>query len=148
MSPHTDGSTSGKPLRLWPSAVGAIVVVVGLFVVPIAFPDQMINGMFAAIGGGALIALWWVFLSRAPWLERLGAVAFGVVTMLAIKPIVDPSIVGAGMGMMMPMFGLPLTGLGLVAGAAVSRHLSERARRASIAIGMLAASGTFAIVRT
>src|SRR5438093_10365410 len=139
---------SRKNLRLWPGLVSAAAVVVCLFVVPVVSRNAFMYGMFGSIAAGLTIAVWWVFFSRAPWVERVGAIVLGIIAVLAVRRIVDPSISGAGMGMMMYMFGIPIVGLGLVAGAAVSRRFSSGARRAAIAIGIVLATGAFAIVRT
>src|SRR5439155_27203662 len=93
--------------------------VTGLFVVPIALPEQLTYGMFGAIAGGLVAAVWWLLLSRAPWIERLGAIVLGILAMMAMKRVVDPSIEGAGMHMLLPMFGIPVVSLGLVAAAVV-----------------------------
>ena len=149
MSPlHANDSSPRKPLRLWPGVAAAVVVVAGLVVVPIAMPDRFMYGMFGGLGAGVAIALWWVLLSRAPWVERLGAVALGIVAVFVMKRIVDPSVAGAGMGMMMPMFSVPVLGVGMVAWALASRRLSTGMRRASMVLSIVLASGAFTLVRT
>jgi len=141
-------SSTRKPIRLWPGLAGAVAVIVLMVIVPAAMPDALMYGMFGSIAAGLTIGLWWVFFSRAPWAERLGAIAFGIAVIAAMKWIVDPSIAGAGMNMMMPMFGIPVVGVGLVAGAIAGHRLGAGARRAALAIGILLASSTFAVLRT
>ncbi|PWU21310.1 MAG: hypothetical protein C5B48_11440, partial [Candidatus Rokuibacteriota bacterium] len=133
---------------MWPGVVAALGVVFALFVVPVAMRAQFMYGMFGGIGAGLAIAVWWVFFSRAPWTERLGAVVVGIVALLAVKRVVDPSVAGAGMGMMLPLFGIPIVSLGLVAGALVGRRFAAGPRRAAIAAGILLGSSAFAAVRT
>ena len=60
------------PARLWLAV--AIVVVQWFFwlAVPIILPSQMGIGLFGGIGCGLAVFLWWMFLSRAPWVERVG----------------------------------------------------------------------------
>src|SRR5262245_35108079 len=150
MSPQQPAHESSprEPLRLWPGVVFAVVVVFALFVVPVAMRDQLMYGMFTGVGAGLAIAVWWVFFSRAPWTERLGAVVLGVVALLAVKRVVDPSVAGAAMGMMLPLLGIPIVGLGLVCGALVGWRFGAGPRRATIAAGILLGSSAFAAVRT
>jgi outer membrane protein assembly factor BamB len=145
---QTDDTTSRKPLRLWPGVVAAVLVLLLMFAVPIVRPDAMVVGMFGGVAGGLAIAVWWLFFSRARWSERIGTIVLMIVALFATKLIVHPSIANAGMGMMMPIFGIPVMGLALVAWAVASRSLSRGARRASMVAAILLASGVFAILRT
>jgi hypothetical protein len=90
---------------LWPGVAFAIVLVLGRYVVPFIAPDAEIfslplgviavfAGMLSAIG----IIVWWMFLSRAPWSERLGAIILMIVAVFAMRPIVHESIQGGNMG--------------------------------------------------
>ena len=68
-SQQTVASAPGRPLRLWPGVVAAGLLCLIRFVSPLIFPEV---GAFAIIGGivGALaIVVWWLFFSRAVWLE-------------------------------------------------------------------------------
>ena len=56
------------------------------FVLPVVETDAMVYGILAALVGGLAVLLWWVFFSRAPWLERLGAVVLIIVAFLATRP--------------------------------------------------------------
>ena len=74
-------STGRKPLRLWPAVALASVLVLARYVLPLVAGDAVIFGFPVAVIGilggvacAAAIALWWLFFSRAPWPERLGAV--------------------------------------------------------------------------
>jgi len=66
-----------KPLRIWPGVAAAVVLLVSRFGVKALVPGfggfmYAIEGVF---GCAAVILLWWLFFSRAPWLERVGALA-------------------------------------------------------------------------
>lgn len=52
------------------------------------------------------------------------------------------------MGMMLPVYAIPVLSLALVAGTMVSRHLSAGLRRASIVATILLACGVFTLLRT
>ena len=71
---QADEPTPRKPLRLWPGVVIAILQCLARFVVPIFVPEATLVGLLAGPVGALAIVLWWVFFSRAPWSERLGAV--------------------------------------------------------------------------
>ena len=44
------------------------------------------------------IVVWWLFFSRAPWSERLGAVILMAVALFATSRLVHASIAGGMMG--------------------------------------------------
>src|SRR5262245_30867375 len=67
--------------------------------------------MVVMIGGLACslaVLVWWLFFSRAPWAERLGAIALMVVSVIATKRVVHPSIAGGAMGMLLYFFSIPV----------------------------------------
>ena len=105
-------------------------------------------GMLAAVICALLIAIWWLFFSRAMWVERVAAIVLIVFAVIATKRIVHPSIAGGMMGMMLPIFSIPFLSLALVAGAAVGRRLAKWPRRGLIALAILLACGGFTLVRT
>jgi len=142
-------------LRLWPGVALATFAVLMRFGLPLALPGVPIFGMESGVVGligsvvGTLgILIWWLFFSRAPWSDRLGAVAVMVVAALATRAIAHESITGAGMGILIFLMGTQLMSLALVLWAAASRGLSAGARRASMAVTLVAACGLFAIIRT
>ena len=70
-----------KPLRLLPGIVIAVMLALVSYGLPLIVPDNEIFGFqigFLSAIGGVLCALgvivWWLALSRAPWIERLGAI--------------------------------------------------------------------------
>ncbi len=140
--------TPRKPLRLWPGVAAVVPQWLALIVFMLFVPDGMLYGIIAGLAGGLLVALWWLFFSRAPWVERLGALALMPIGVFAVVRIVHPSIANAGMGKLLPIFSIPVLSLALVAGAAASRGLSSTARRATIAVAILLGCSAFALVRT
>ena len=82
-------STDTRPLRLWPGVVIVILQWLVRFVLPVVAPETLLYALIGGILGGALaIVLWWVFFSRAPWSERLGAIVLMCAGMFATKYIV------------------------------------------------------------
>jgi outer membrane protein assembly factor BamB len=126
----------------------AVLILLAMVAVPIVIPEYAIFGMLGGVVGGLAIVLWWVFFSRAPWFERVGAIVLMPVAVFATRQIVHPSIANAGMSRMLPIFSIPIMTLGLVAWAAASRRLSTGPRRILMVAAILLASGLFTLVRT
>ena len=142
-------STPRKPLRLWPGMV--IVVLQGLvwLVLPFVVHEAAIYGIMAGVLGGALtLVVWWPFFSRAPWSERVGAIVLMVIAAFATWPILHESIRNGMMGMMFPIYVIPVLSLALVVWAVASRRLREGPRRASMVAAILIACGVMTLVRT
>ena len=102
--------------------------------------------MVGALAGGALILLWWLLFSRAPWAERLGVIGLMIVALLATSRVVHASISNGFMGMMFPLITIPFLGLALVVGAVASRRSSTGTRRAAIAAAIVLACGAVTLV--
>lgn len=137
-----------KPLRLWPGVVVAVLLGLVRFVVPSVLPEA---GVFCVLGGltGALaVVLWWLFLSRAAWAERVGAIVLMASALFATSRMVHKSIATGMMGMMFLLYAIPILSLAFVAWAVATRRLSDRLRRASMAITILLACGVFTLLRT
>ncbi len=134
-------------LRLWPGVVAVTLQWLGIMlrVIDPAF------GVWAMLGGvvlGLVVVVWWLFFSRAPWGERLGALALIVLAVVATRPLVHPSVSNAGMGRAMYIFSVPLMCLALVAWAAASRGLAGWPRGAALLASVAAACGVLALLRT
>ena len=93
--------TPRKPLRVWPGVAAVIVQWIGWFVVPVVLPDAGMAGMMAAIAMTLAIIVWWLFFSRAPWAERIGAIVLMVVGIAATSRLVHESISNGMMGFML-----------------------------------------------
>lgn len=145
---QTDAPTPRKPLRLWPGVAAAVLLCVSRFVVPVALPRAVAYGMMGAAVAALAILVWWIFFSRAPWPERLGAVALMIVALFATSRLVHKSIAGGMMGMMLPMFAIPVMTVALVAWAVASRRLAGGLRYASLVASIFLACGVFTLLRT
>ena len=91
-TPRAEVPPPRKPLRLWPGVVTVVLQWLPWLVLPIVAPQAL---MYAVLGGAALglvIVVWWLFFSRAPWIERVGALVLMPVAVLATKRVVHPSI--------------------------------------------------------
>jgi outer membrane protein assembly factor BamB len=145
---QTDKPTLKKPLRLWPGLVAVALQWLLWFIVPLVAPDATMFAMLGAVVCGLAIIVWWLFFSRAPWVERVGAIVLMVVAIVATKRLVHQSIAGGAMGMLLYIYAIPAFSLALVASAAASRRLSNGRRRAAIIVAILLACGFFTLVRT
>jgi outer membrane protein assembly factor BamB len=152
----SEGRAAPRPLRLWPGIAAAVLLFLVRFALPALAPEAEIAGMEApmvAVIGGLLlslvIVLWWLFFSRAPWSERLGALALIVVAVAAMKPLMHVSIQNGMMGMMFFIYATPPTvALALVAWAVASRGLSEGPRRVALVVAILLGCGVWSLYRT
>jgi outer membrane protein assembly factor BamB len=147
-SDQANAPTPRKPLRLWPAVVIAIVQLLIMFGAPVVAPDAGPIGMLAGVVGALAIVVWWLLFSRAPWLERVGAIVLMAVAVLATRMIVHESMSGAGQGMLMYILPTPYLGLALVAWSLATRHLHDGVRRASLVAAIFLACAPFALIRT
>jgi hypothetical protein len=92
--------------------------------------------------------VWWIFFSRAPWIERLGAVILMVLAVFVTYKLVHESIAGGMMGMMLGIYSVPALCLALVAWALISRRFSKGVRRVSLVGAIVIACGVFTLIRT
>jgi outer membrane protein assembly factor BamB len=152
---QTDEPTPQKPLRLWPGVVIAIVLILVRYGLPLIAPDAELFSFplaLIAIFGGMLgtvaIVVWWLFFSRAPWSERLGALVLMIVAVFATRLIIHESIRGGMMGALLFVYSVPVLGLALVVWAVATRRLSAGARRASLVAAILLACAPWALLRT
>jgi outer membrane protein assembly factor BamB len=137
-----------KPLRLWPGVVAVVLQWLLWVVVPRVAPEAAIFAVLGAVACGLVVVVWWLFFSRAPWAERVGAIVLMVVAVVVTKRIVHPSIAGGMMGMMLPGYAIPALSLALVAWAVASRRLSSGPRRVLLVAAIVLACGVFTLVRT
>ena len=136
-----------RPLRLWPGIAGAAVIVVGAAIVPLVMPAAAMGGVLAAMVAALIVILWWLFMSRAPWPDRVAGVLLIAVSIFAMRPLLDRSIATGAMGFL-PVLSLPLFAFALVAWALVTRTQPAGIRRALLVGFMAAAVGVCMLART
>jgi outer membrane protein assembly factor BamB len=140
------GARATKPLRLWPGVVGIVLLWLARFGVKIVIPgiQGFALGVQAALVCAAAIVLWWVFFSRAVWVERLGAIALmaaglGAAWVLRHESMGPAWLVG---------WAVPNLFLAFVVWAVATRHLSDGIRRATMMAAIVLACGAWTLVRT
>src|SRR6202166_3107044 len=145
---QTDVPAPRKPLRLWPGVAAAVLLCLVRFVIPVFVPQAFLFGVIGGFVCAFAIVVWWLFFSRAPWTERLGAVALAIVALFATSRIIHVSVATGMMGMMFPFYSIQVLCPVFVAWAVATRRLSDGLRRATMAATILLACGVFALLRT
>jgi outer membrane protein assembly factor BamB len=136
------------PLRLWPALPIVGLQIAGMALAPVLFEDAMLAGIGTVVGGAVLILLWWLLLSRAPWVERLGAIALMVPLALLTKRAADISIAGAGQGFLVYIMTVPLLALGLVLWAVSTQRRNVTTRRVVLVAILVMACMPILLIRT
>src|SRR5688572_5881087 len=113
--PNVDKPNQQKPLRLWPGIAAVVLQWLFWLVVPVVAKDATMLAILGAVACGLVVLLWWLFFSRAPWLERAGAIVLMVVAAIVTKRLVHPSIAGGAMGALLYLYAIPTLSLGFVA---------------------------------
>jgi hypothetical protein len=145
---HTDEQTPQKPLRLWPGVVAVVLQWLARFVVPFFLPEAVAFGVIGGLLGGLAVVVWWLFLSRAPWSERVGAIVLMIVALFTTSRVVHESIATGMMGMMFVIYAIPVLSLAFVAWAVASRRLSTGLRRGLMVATILLVCGLLTLLRT
>jgi len=141
-------ATPRKPIRVWPGLIAVVLQWLGWFVVPAIFPQAAVVALFSGVIGGLIILLWWLFFSRAPWLERIVALVLIVLALIGTKRVVHESIAGGAMGMLLYVLAIPIFSMGLVLWAVVTRHFSAAKRRLAFVAMLVIGCGVFMLIRT
>jgi outer membrane protein assembly factor BamB len=139
---------ASKPLRLWPGVVLVALQWLVRFGLPIVMPDALELSVFGGLVGGVLVVVWWFFFSRAPWVERWGAVLLMVVALGVTSRILDRSIATGMMGLMLPIYAVPVLSLAFVLWAVATQKLSDGLRRGTMLAAILLACGVWTLLRT
>ena len=135
-------------LRIWPGVVAVVVQSLLWFVLPVVAPDYATVGMLGGVAFGLVVLLWWLFFSRAPWAERIGAIVLMVVAVMINRSLVDPSIAGGAMGNLLPILSIVPLCIGLVAALLLTRDRSASTRRAAIVAGIVLACASLGLIRS
>jgi outer membrane protein assembly factor BamB len=145
---HLEHPSAERPLRLWPGVLIAALIVLLRYFMPILLPDLAIIGVLASVIGAAAILLWWLFFSRAPWSERLGALLVIAAAVFAITPLLHASISTGLMGRMFYVYAAPsAVAPALVIWAMFRHRLSTPARWASLVAIVFLACGAWTLLR-
>ena len=137
-----------KPLRLWPGVIIVILQWLIRFVIPLIIPSTIGAGMFGGVLLGLAVVVWWGFFSRAPRIERWGAIILMIVALVVTSQMLHVSIATANMGLMFIFYSIPVMSLAFVIWAVASCRLTGGLRRATMVATILFASGFWVLLRT
>lgn len=140
--------TPQKPLRLRLGVIAALLYLFVRFALPPFVPDGEVIGMLGSVVAAVVILVWWMFFSRAAWIERAGSLVVMAIAVMLTWRIVDKSIAGGMMGAMLPMYAIPVMSVALVAWAVATARLSTPVRRVAMVAVIMLACSSFALVRT
>jgi outer membrane protein assembly factor BamB len=146
MTGTRSNESTRRPLRLWPGIAAAVLLLLARFGVKLVVPGAhgFFTGMTASFGCMLAVLLWWLFFSRAAWLERLGAlVLLGVASLATIK-LSHESMWPAALA----TYALPIFFIVFVASVVATHRLPDARRRMALAATILVACGGWAFVRT
>src|ERR1041385_6367523 len=145
---HIETPKPARPLRLWPGIAAAVLLCVCQFIVPAIITDSIIIALVGGLAAALIIDIWWLFFSRAAWVDRLAAIALMPIIAIAISRLVHQSIAGAGMGNMFYIFAIPAMSLALVIGVVVSKYLPSKFHSSTILASVVLGCSMFLLVRT
>jgi outer membrane protein assembly factor BamB len=137
-----------RRLRLWPGLTAVTLQLFVQYVLPVIAPETAGIWVVAGLIGAVAVLVWWAFFSRAPVIERVGAIVLIAGALFATRPFLDKSIATGMRGMMFALTALPVLGVALVAWAAATRRLRTGPRR-GLLVGVIALTcGLFTLLRT
>ena len=144
---NIDDSTGQKSLRLWPGIVLVTIQWLLWFIIPRIIPEFSIYGIFGGLLGGIAIVVWWAFFSRAPRVERWGAVILMIATLFITSLFTHMSIATGGQGMMFFIYAIPTLSLAFVLWAVISLRFSNEIRRWSMVGMVMIGCGMWTLLR-
>ena len=144
----SDSSDRSRALRLWPGLVAVALQWLMWVVLPILVPEQGGTAVIGAFACGLAVVVWWLFFSRALWVDRLGALALMVVGVAITSRLVHPSIANGMMGFMLIVYAIPALCLALVAAVAITRGQPSGRRRATLVGAIAIACVALTLIRT
>ncbi len=137
-----------KPLRLWPGVVAAVLLWAFRYGIPMVAPDALEYAVFSGLFFTLAIVIWWLFFSRAAWMERVGAIVLMIAASFAARALLDKSIATGMMGMMFPVFAPQTLATALVIWAVVTSRWSDGFRRVALVATILLTCAAWTMLRT
>ena len=137
---------SPRPLRLWPGVIAIVLLFLSRFGVKAVIPG--FQGFMWAIEGSlacaVAIILWWLFFSRAPWADRIGAIVL-IAAALGSAWFFKHESMGPAW---MIAYAVPFVLLAFAAASFAARNLPNSRRRLLIASSILLSSLGWTLLRT
>jgi len=142
--------TSSKPnsLRLWPGILIVAVQWILRFVAPAIYPESLPIGIFGSLILGLLLLIWWAFFSKAEKKERWGGVALFILALGITPMFLHESLTTGMMGMMFPLYAVPLMSLGFILWAIFNERFTGSMRWISMAAAIFIPALFWALIKT
>jgi outer membrane protein assembly factor BamB len=137
-----------KPLRIMPGIIIVIIQWLVRFVLPVFVPEAVAVALFGGILCGLAIIIWWAFFSRAKLFDRLTAIVFMIVAFFATAQFIDKSISTSMMGLMYPVYSIPVLSLAFVIWAVATRNLPVVSRRVTMFATIALSAGFWVFLRS
>ena len=150
---YSSMSVPAEPnLRLWPGLLAVLIqwiVIKGPALAELSGFLQFMGGLYGPILGTLGVLVWWLFASRARWVDRLSLSALFAALAAVTYFVADPTFQGVPpfRGMPLIMYGLPLVTTAWVVWLTVGAWLSWPVRRAGLVLVLLLAWGASAAAR-
>lgn len=144
----SDSNSTRKPLRLWPAVILVALQWLAWFVLPLLSPRASVIGPLVGLICALLLLIWWLIFSRAPWVERIGALLLIVVGLVGAKRLAHESIAGGMMGMLIYVLSVPIFCLLLVLWAVLTRRFATAPRRLALLGAVAFGCCLFLLIRT
>ena len=144
---YTSTSAATEPnLRLWPGLLAVLIqwiVIKGPGLAELSGNHQFMGAFFGPMFGVLGVLVWWLFLSRARWVDRLTMPVLFAALGAATYYFADPTFQGKPpfRGMPLIMYGLPLVTTAWVVWLTVGAWLSWPIRRVGLVLVLLLACG-------
>ena len=137
---------SPRPLRLWPGVIAIVLLLLSRFAVKALIPgfEGFMWAIEGSFGCAVAIVLWWLFFSRAPWLDRIGAIVLIAAALGSAWFFKHESMGPAWMF----AYAAPFVLLAFTAAAFAARNLPNSRRRLVIAAAILLSSLGWTLFRT
>jgi outer membrane protein assembly factor BamB len=147
---QADQSRSEVKLRLLPGIVILIIQWILWLLVPALVPGDitMMIGIFGGELLGIVILIWWVFFSRAPGIERWGALILIILAVFASHKLTHVSITTAYQGMMFFTYIIPFISLAFVIWTVYGTLLPKNLRRITMVLSIIIGSGVLTLLRS
>jgi outer membrane protein assembly factor BamB len=137
-----------KPLRLITGVIIAVLLCIVRILIPILIPNAVIFGLFGGLILGLALIAWWAFFSRGPGYERWTSIVLMIVALAVTSRHIDKSISTSMMGLMFPLYSIPVLSLMFFIWVVVSRYFTERLRQITMIMVILLASGYWLLLRS
>jgi outer membrane protein assembly factor BamB len=143
---HPGTPAREKPLRLWPGIAAVVLLWLARLGIKAVVPgfEGFAQAVMGSIAGGAAVIVWWVCFSRAPWIERGGALGLMALalwgTWLTSHETMGP--------LWLIAYAVPVLCLAFVTAVVATRRLAARTRRFTVAAAILLGCGVWTLFRT